>query len=253
MNTQTRRPSASRTAAEPAAVGRCRLGPAPARRRDAGADRSPHRHGQRPTGRGARRCTVRISSPALIGAEQTTTTNERGQLRFPSVPPGAYVLDIQLHGFRVYREERHPDWRGRHAREDTRPDIGGARRIGGGRSDGLPHRRPGPWVRDSIRRRGSRRDPDATIQFVRLGQDGARHLADVAGGRQRPRVRSRFGCGPESVSHRRHERHRDRQRRRASRSRRRFHSGTADPDGGRVGRVRQRPGRRRERDHQVRR
>ncbi len=47
---------------------------------------------------------VRISSPALIGGELTTTTSERGQLRFPSLPPGAYGLDIELQGFQAYRE-----------------------------------------------------------------------------------------------------------------------------------------------------
>ena len=48
--------------------------------------------------------SVRISSPALIGGALTTTTSERGQWRFPSLPPGAYVLDIELHGFHAYRE-----------------------------------------------------------------------------------------------------------------------------------------------------
>ena len=33
---------------------------------------------------------VRISSPALIGGELTTKTDDRGELRFPSVPPGSY-------------------------------------------------------------------------------------------------------------------------------------------------------------------
>ena len=47
---------------------------------------------------------VRITSPALIGGALTTTTNERGQLRFPSLPPGAYVLEIELQGFGDYRE-----------------------------------------------------------------------------------------------------------------------------------------------------
>jgi hypothetical protein len=47
---------------------------------------------------------VRISSPALIGGELTTKTNERGQLRFPSLPPGMYVLDIEVQGFQAYRE-----------------------------------------------------------------------------------------------------------------------------------------------------
>jgi hypothetical protein len=47
---------------------------------------------------------VRISSPALIGGELTTKTDERGQLRFPSVPPGSYALEIVLDGFRPYRD-----------------------------------------------------------------------------------------------------------------------------------------------------
>ena len=43
--------------------------------------------------------TVRVSSPALIGGPRTLTTNENGQLRFPTLPPGLYVLDIELAGF----------------------------------------------------------------------------------------------------------------------------------------------------------
>ena len=47
---------------------------------------------------------VRISSPALIGGDLTTKTDERGQLRFPSVPPGSYALEIVVEGFRPYRD-----------------------------------------------------------------------------------------------------------------------------------------------------
>ena len=47
---------------------------------------------------------VRATSPALIGGPATTTTNERGQLRFPVLPPGTYVLDIELPGFAPYHE-----------------------------------------------------------------------------------------------------------------------------------------------------
>jgi hypothetical protein len=34
---------------------------------------------------------VRLSAPALIGGAETLTTNEKGQLRFPALPPGQYV------------------------------------------------------------------------------------------------------------------------------------------------------------------
>ena len=47
---------------------------------------------------------VRLGSPALIGAVTTLTTNERGQLRFPSLPPGLYELDITMPGFATLHE-----------------------------------------------------------------------------------------------------------------------------------------------------
>ena len=48
---------------------------------------------------------VRVSSPALIGGAATLTTNEKGQLRFPALPPGAYALDIEFQGFTSYHEQ----------------------------------------------------------------------------------------------------------------------------------------------------
>ena len=48
---------------------------------------------------------VRVSSPALIGGAATVTTNENGQLRFPGLPPGLYVLDIVVQGFAALHEE----------------------------------------------------------------------------------------------------------------------------------------------------
>jgi hypothetical protein len=48
---------------------------------------------------------VRVTSPALIGGPATTTTNEKGQLRFPVLAPGPYRLEIELQGFATYREE----------------------------------------------------------------------------------------------------------------------------------------------------
>ena len=34
---------------------------------------------------------VHVASPSLIGGELTTTTNEKGQLRFPVLAPGTYA------------------------------------------------------------------------------------------------------------------------------------------------------------------
>ena len=48
---------------------------------------------------------VRVSSPALIGGPSTLTTNEKGQLRFQMLPPGEYVLDVELPGFASLHEE----------------------------------------------------------------------------------------------------------------------------------------------------
>ena len=47
---------------------------------------------------------VRVSSQALIGGPQRLTTNEQGQLRFPALPPGLYVLDVEALGFGAYHE-----------------------------------------------------------------------------------------------------------------------------------------------------
>ena len=48
---------------------------------------------------------VRVSSPALIGGPATLATNGKGQLRFPALPAGVYVLDIEAPGFTAYHEE----------------------------------------------------------------------------------------------------------------------------------------------------
>src|SRR5215211_4173672 len=48
---------------------------------------------------------VRLSSPALIGGAEALTTNEKGQLRFPALPPGQYAIDIEVQGFAAYHEE----------------------------------------------------------------------------------------------------------------------------------------------------
>lgn len=48
---------------------------------------------------------ARLTSPALIGGPLTSTTDERGRLRFPLLLPGSYVLDIERPGFGPYHEE----------------------------------------------------------------------------------------------------------------------------------------------------
>ena len=47
---------------------------------------------------------VRLGSPVLIGGSVTLTTNERGLLRFPALPPGLYELDITMPGFATLHE-----------------------------------------------------------------------------------------------------------------------------------------------------
>ena len=49
--------------------------------------------------------TVRLSSPALMGGPVTLITNEKGQLRFPVLPPGMYALDIEMRGFATLHDQ----------------------------------------------------------------------------------------------------------------------------------------------------
>jgi hypothetical protein len=51
---------------------------------------------------------ARVSSPALIGGPITLKTNEKGQLRFPVLPPGSYSLDVKLEGFAPWHETAIP-------------------------------------------------------------------------------------------------------------------------------------------------
>lgn len=52
-----------------------------------------------PDGKPIPGATVTISSPALIGGSKTTSTNEDGAFRFPSLPVGSYSLAVTLEGF----------------------------------------------------------------------------------------------------------------------------------------------------------
>ena len=135
---------------------------------------------------------VTISSPALIGGPQTQKT-DNGQLRFPALPPGIYVLDVVFEGLRPYHEEGITIGAGATIELPVELTLSNGRGGRRGRRLGLAHRRPRAGSRDSLRRRGYRRDPDATIQPLRLGQDGAWDLAHVAGGRHL--LVSAFGSG----------------------------------------------------------
>ena len=49
---------------------------------------------------------VTISSEALIGKTRSTTTNELGVFRFPSLPVGNYKVEVKLEGFEsVFADE----------------------------------------------------------------------------------------------------------------------------------------------------
>jgi hypothetical protein len=47
---------------------------------------------------------VRLESPSLLGGSVTLATNGRGQLRFPSLTPGLYALDVTMPGFAALHE-----------------------------------------------------------------------------------------------------------------------------------------------------
>ena len=49
--------------------------------------------------------TVRITSPALMGGPATQPSDDRGQFRFPALPPGAYVLEVSFQGFTPAHED----------------------------------------------------------------------------------------------------------------------------------------------------
>jgi hypothetical protein len=48
---------------------------------------------------------VRLTSTALIGGEIRQTTREKGQFRFPVLPPGSYGLEVAYPGFMSFRAD----------------------------------------------------------------------------------------------------------------------------------------------------
>jgi hypothetical protein len=96
---------------------------------------------------------IHISSPALLGGLAELTTNEKGQLRFPALPPGAYVLDIALQGFAPVSRRGHRDRPRRHHREDGCPRIGRGCGIDCCRGTRPANRSSRPRIWDSVRPR----------------------------------------------------------------------------------------------------
>ena len=88
-----------------AAAACCRSVAFPSHGRRSGFDRRPCWDGQGRTGRRPPGAVVRVTSAALIVRPSTTTTNEKGQLRFPALPPGAYCSTSSCTGFATYHEE----------------------------------------------------------------------------------------------------------------------------------------------------
>jgi len=49
--------------------------------------------------------SVRVSSPALMGGAAEKTTDDKGHVSFPALPPGDYGLEIEAAGFTPFHEE----------------------------------------------------------------------------------------------------------------------------------------------------
>jgi hypothetical protein len=47
---------------------------------------------------------ARVHSAAVIGGTNTQITNDKGQFRFPALPPGQYLLEIEFPGFTTFHE-----------------------------------------------------------------------------------------------------------------------------------------------------
>ena len=112
---------------------------------------------------------VRVSSPALIGGTVTSTTNEKGQLRFQALPPGVYTLDVELKGFAPYHVPDISVGAGSTIEVAGHSDRG-EQRVSRSRGNELAHRRKRPGIRDALHQGGSSDDPDASSEHVRLDQ-----------------------------------------------------------------------------------
>ena len=180
------------------------------------------------------------------------STNERGRLRFPALPPGLYALDIELQGFASYHEEDIRIGAGATIERTAVLKLAGVAESvvveGAGsrieaRGSGFETRFGPEDLRAIPTRRFSMFDFIRAAPGVSPTSPGKRH--------DQQRVRVRLRHQREHVSHRRHELHLPVQRRGARRAGRRLHSGSAGAVCRGVRRVRQHAGRRGQRRHQA--
>ena len=186
---------------------------------------------------------VRVSSPALIGGTLTSTTNEKGQLRFKALPPGIYTLDVELKGFAPYRVSdisvgagstrdipviltvsgaESVVVEGTSSRLDAR-DPGFATRFGSDDLQKIPTRRTSmyEWIRNApgISPTSPTSGTSTTVSAFGSGGNENQYLFDG----------TNFTCPCNGVA--------------PSRTRDRLHPGSQRPVGRGIGRVRQRSGR----------
>ena len=196
---------------------------------------------------------VRVESTALIGGRADTKTDEKGQLRFAALPIGDYTVTVESPGFTAYRV---PDvvriGAGATLERNIVLDARRRGRVRRGPGFGIADRRARPRHRCTFRPRRSERHSDAALQHGRSDTSRARRVPHVTGQwLDQQRVDLRIRHQREHVPDRRHQLHVPLQWRSTVRARCRFHPGSADSLGGRVSRVRERPGGHHQRHHQA--
>ena len=186
---------------------------------------------------------VHLSSPSLIGGPVTIATNERGQLRFPVLSPGAYVVDVELPGFTSLHEEDIRIGAGATLSRTVVLKVAGVAESivveGAGsrmeaRGSGIETRFGPEYLRTIPSRRYSMFDGIQAGPGVSPTSPSSGTVNTVVG--------VRLGRQRKPVPHRRHEFHLSLLWRLARRAERRRHSGNPGPVGRRVCRVRQHPG-----------
>ena len=137
---------------------------------------------------------VRVSSPALIGGPATQTTNEKGQLRFPGLPPGVYALDIEMPGFASLREEEIRIGAAATIERTIVLNLAGVEEsvVVEGAARGSRHETRASGAGSGWGRHEG--DPRAAFQHVRLHPGRARRIPDLAGSGTTNSV-SAFGSG----------------------------------------------------------